>query len=447
MQVKDRIELIIDDITTEGQGVGHIENMAVFVDGGVPGDVLEVEIWQKKKNYCVATLKSIIHPSPDRIEPDCPYAGKCGGCQLRHIRPEAQEAVKEKIVANALKHIGGFEHLEIKPILSMDNPLRYRNKAQYKLSQHGVGFYAKGTHDVIPITDCLTQPESCQALIQVIGGIVKGGLVSIYDEKKHRGALRGVVQRTNQKGENMLILVSNQNKLPNTRAIVNLLCEKVPNVKSIYLNINQTRGNTVLGRENRLLYGDTQLTETIGERSYLISPNSFFQVNSVQTEVLYDIAKNMASLTGTEIVFDLYCGTGTIGLYMADQIKKLYGVEIVPEAIEDAKKNAVLNHVDNATFIVGKAEDEAKKLAEQGVRPDVIILDPPRKGCAPSLITTIQSLETPRIVYVSCNPATLARDLKALSGVGYQVEIVQPVDLFPGTGHVETVVLLGRKSQ
>lgn len=446
IKVNDSITLPIEDLTATGEGVGHINDLTVFIEETIPGDLIEAKITTLKKNYAIGQCIRRLEDSPKRTEPVCSYAKQCGGCQLQQMKAADQALFKKHLVVSALQRIGGIHDAVVRPVLTMTTPFRYRNKAQYKISEKGTGFYAKRSHEVIPITDCLTQPESCQQVIQTINRVVSSKLLTVYNEQTHTGVLRGLVQRTNLKGENMLILVINSPTLPNEKEIVHLFCENVPQVRSLYVNINRKKGNTVLGKENRLLYGDQQLEETISNCHYLISPNSFFQVNSIQTKVLYDTVKRMADLQGKETVFDLYCGTGTIGLYLADNAEKIYGIEIVPDAVKDARKNAALNQIKQAEFITGKAEIEAQKLVKQGIKPDLVILDPPRKGCDQSLLEMIKQLKTPRVVYVSCNPATLARDLKILIQEDYSISEIQPVDLFPGTGHVETVVLLQRKT-
>lgn len=446
MKIKEKITMVLEDITHSGEGVGRIDNMIVFVDGGVPGDTVEIEITAIKKTYMTGKILKLIAPSGTRQEPPCPYFGRCGGCQLLQVQYDAQLAIKHKIVTDALERIGGIKDVPVNAVIGMEVPYRYRNKAQFKISGKGVGFFAKRSHQIVPIEDCLTQPESCVQVIETFNALLKDGCFELYDEQQHTGFLRGIVQRTNEQGENMIVIVGNGKKLKHKDKILQAITERIPDVRSIYLNVNTTRGNAVLGRENHLLLGTPQIEERIGDLSFLISPNSFFQVNTRQTKVLYDLVKRMVALTGTETLFDLYCGTGTIGLYLAREAAQVYGIEIVENAVLDAQENAERNQIENIRFIQGKSETEAPKLAEEGVHPDVIVLDPPRKGCDPALLEMIKNLAVPKVVYVSCNPSTLARDLKILREYGYQVQEVQPVDLFPGTGHVETVAVLSRKS-
>lgn len=445
MKIKERITIVLEDITHSGEGVGRVDNMIVFVDGGVPGDTVEIEITAIKKTYMTGKILKLIIPSGTRQEPPCPYFGRCGGCQLLQVQYDAQLAIKRKIVTDALERIGGIKDVPVNAVIGMETPYRYRNKAQFKISGKGVGFFAKRSHQIVPIEDCLTQPESCVQVIETFNALLKDGCFELYDEQQHTGFLRGIIQRTNEQGENMIVIVGNGKKLKHKDKILQAITERIPEVRSVYLNVNTTRGNAVLGRENHLLLGTPQIEERIGDLSFLISPNSFFQVNTRQTKVLYDLVKRMATLTGAETLFDLYCGTGTIGLYLAREAARVYGIEIVENAVLDAQENAERNQIKNIRFIQGKSETEAPKLAEEGVHPDVIVLDPPRKGCDPALLEMIENLSVPKVVYVSCNPSTLARDLKILREYGYQVQEVQPVDLFPGTGHVETCVLLSRK--
>ena len=446
MKIKERITIVLEDITHSGEGVGRVDNMIVFVDGGVPGDTVEIEITAIKKTYMTGKILKLIIPSEKRQEPPCPYFGRCGGCQLLQVQYDAQLAIKHKIVTDALERIGGIKDVPVNAVIGMETPYRYRNKAQFKISGKGVGFFAKRSHQIVPIEDCLTQPESCVQVIETFNALLKDGCFELYDEQQHTGFLRGIVQRTNEQGENMIVIVGNGKKLKHKDKILQAITERIPNVRSVYLNVNTTRGNAVLGRENHLLLGTPQIEERIGDLNFLISPNSFFQVNTSQTKVLYDLVKRMATLTGAETLFDLYCGTGTIGLYLAREAARVYGIEIVENAVLDAQENAERNQIENIRFIQGKSETEAPKLADEGIHPDVIVLDPPRKGCDPALLEMIENLSVPKVVYVSCNPSTLARDLKILREYGYQVQEVQPVDLFPGTGHVETVAVLSRKS-
>ena len=443
IKVGEKYTMELMDITHSGEGVGRLENMIVFVEGGLPGDVVEVEIKNVKKTYAQGKLLSISQASTERVTPACPYFEQCGGCQILHMSYEGQLRAKSKMVKDALQRIGGLKEIDVAPILGMEDPQRYRNKAQFKLDNKGMGFYAKKSHNLVHIQDCLNQPESAADAIKTINALIQDLNLSIYDERTHKGYVRGVLQRTNLQGENMITLIINGKDLSQRQAIVDGILAGIPNVKSIYVNINREKGNVILGKKSLCVNGAARLVEQIGDLSFSISPNSFFQVNSKQTVKLYDTIKAYADLKGTETVFDLYCGTGTIGLYLAGQAKQVVGIESVGDAILDARENAGLNQIENATFHLGRAEDTMLKITkEEGIKPDLIILDPPRKGCEESLLAAIIELETPRVIYVSCNPSTLARDLKIMTEAGYAINAVQPVDLFPGTGHVETVVSL-----
>ncbi|AFA48665.1 23S rRNA (uracil(1939)-C(5))-methyltransferase RlmD [Acetobacterium woodii] len=446
IKIGEKYTIDLIDITHSGEGVGRLNNMIVFVDGGIPGDVVEIEIINVKKTYAQGKLLSIIESSPERVNPDCPYFNECGGCQILHMSYQGQLRAKSKMVKDALERIGGFKEIPISPIIGMEEPLRYRNKAQFKLDKNGMGFYAKKSHHLVHIEDCLNQPDSAANVIKTVNNLVKELNLSIYDERTNKGYVRGVLQRTNLQGENMITLIINGKDLSQRQAIVEGILAGVPNVKSIYVNINREKGNVILGKKSLCVHGAARLVEKIGDLSFSISPNSFFQVNSKQTVKLYDKIKDLAALTGTETIFDLYCGTGTIGLYLANKAKKVVGIESVGDAVLDARENAGLNQIENATFYQGRVEEEMMRIIkEEALKPDLIILDPPRKGCEESLLSTINNMQTPRIIYVSCNPATLSRDMKIMTESGYTINEIQPIDLFPGTGHVETVVLMSRE--
>lgn len=442
----DRLSLPITDLTQKGQGVGHVDGFTIFVDDAVVGDVVDVRITEAKRNYAVGKLLKLITAAPSRVAAACPYFKDCGGCQLQHMAYEDQLAFKRKTVVDALEHIGGMTDASslVANTLGMENPWRYRNKAQYKLRDYGVGFYRQNSHAVIPIDDCLNQPESCQGVIAASKAMIEEGILPLYDEKTFKGELRGVNQRTNQHGDEMITLVVTKARPKTYEAITKVFTEHVPNLKSIFININAGKGNTLMGKETRCIYGEDKITETVNHLDFSISPRSFFQVNTQQTQVLYDQVKALAGLTGKEVVFDLFCGTGTIGLYLADQAKKVVGIDVIADAIDDAKHNAEVNNIANAQFHVGKAEWILEKVIKDGDAPDLVVVDPPRKGIDGHIIDLIAEQAVPKVVYVSCNPASLARDLQRFMEKGYAVMSVQPVDLFPQTGHVETVVLMSR---
>jgi len=420
MNKNDVIELAIEDLTAEGNGVGKA-GITVFVPEALPGDVISAKIVKVKKNYAYGKILEIKQSSPNRIESKCPVSDKCGGCQFQHYDYKAQLAFKENLVKNALQRIGGCENPPVLPILGMDKPYNYRNKAQFV---GGMGFYAQRSHRLIPVSDCNIQRPECNEVLRKVQGLS----IPVYDEETHTGLLRHVVVRVG-KEEIMVILVFNEknvSELPKTEiAFDNLL-----------INENTAKTNVILGKSFKLLNGSGYIYDEIGHIRYRISPRAFFQVNSEQCKVLYD---NVAKHIGDgERVVDAYSGIGGIALYIAGKAESVIAIESVPEAVEDGQYNAGLNCIDNVEFVCGLAEDF--DIAEGSC--DTIVLDPPRKGCDGKLLDMIVSREIPKVVYVSCDPATLARDVKRLCAGGYQVGEVQPVDLFPMTGHVETVVLL-----
>ncbi|MFZ7121691.1 MAG: 23S rRNA (uracil(1939)-C(5))-methyltransferase RlmD [Eubacteriaceae bacterium] len=447
VELKEKYEIDIIDLTSTGEGVGKVDNFTIFVEGTVTGDKVLVMVQVIKKKYAIGKLLKIIKPSCYRVEPPCMYFDKCGGCQIQNIDYKYQLDIKSKQIKDNLKRIGGFDlkELNIKSIIGMDSAYNYRNKAQYKVSKNGIGFYEKKTHKVIPIKECLIQSEISQKIISYVNEFVTENNVSIYDEQTHTGILRGIVERVSYyNDEIMLILVLNVKSFNLKEKFIKYINKNLPEVKSIYININKGRNNVVLSKENILIYGNEKLIDKIGELQYKISPLSFFQVNPIQTKKLYDKVKAFAGLSGNEVIFDLYCGIGTISLYLAKNAKKVYGIEIVPQAITDAKANMKLNNINNTEFIVGKAEQKMPQLLEQGVKADIVVVDPPRKGCDEKLINAIIDMAPMKIIYVSCNPSTLARDLKIICNNGYKIEEVQPVDMFPHTGHVESIVLMSR---
>lgn len=473
--VKNQIVTIkIEDIGNEGEGIGKAEGYTLFVKGAVIGDTARVKVLKAKKTYGYAKIEELIVPSPWRVVPKCAVAGKCGGCQLQHLSYEKQLEYKETKVKNCLVRIGGLSEEEIaekmEPVVGMKIPYHYRNKAQFPVGRDRegspvMGFYAGHSHTIIDCMDCVIQEPINAVILPVIRSFMQEFSISAYEEETGNGLLRHVLTRVGfHTGEVMVCLIINGKKFPKAE----LLAERIQaaideknvekneeneaecgyTLKSFCLNVNTARTNVILGTEILPVYGETYITDYIGETRYQISPLSFYQVNPEQTVKLYQKALEYAQLTGNEIVWDLYCGIGTISLFLAQKAKQVYGVEIVPQAIEDARKNAVLNHIANAEFFVGAAENVMpEKYAESGgrMRADVICVDPPRKGCEESLLETIVKMEPKRIVYVSCDPATLARDVRYLGERGYKVEKVCPVDQFGHSGHVETVVLLQRK--
>ena len=443
----DMVELTVTDLTRTGEGVGHVDGATVFVDGAVPGDRLSVRLTVIKEQYVVGETAAMLEASAHRVEPACAYYPQCGGCQWLHVDYPFQLELKGSMVAGHLQRIGHIEGARelVRPVLRMDEPVHYRNKAQYKASRAGLGFYRKGTHGVIPIGECLNQEEPVAAINQACQQWLEESGLRVYNEKTGKGCLRGVLQRSNRAGEVLVTLIVKEAAGIDQKAVAALFRREVPQLASLYLNVNGSRGNRVLGQEMIRLWGKDELTEELCGCSFQVSPVSFFQVNTSQAAVLYQQAIIAAGLDGTQRVADLYCGTGTIGICLAAHAREVVGIESVPEAVEDARANARLNHVDNIRFHCGTAEKVLPLLMEKGFVPDVVVLDPPRKGCARSLLAAIADCGIGQIVYVSCDSATLARDCGYLAERGYVLGYVQPVDLFPGTGHIETVALVTKK--
>lgn len=447
----DLVTVKIEDMGHDGEGIGKAEGYTLFIKDTVIGDVVEAKIMKMKKNYGYARLVRVLEASKDRTEPKCSVARACGGCQLQFLTYEKQlEFKKNKVVGN-LERIGGFSDIPVEKVIGMENPWRYRNKAQFPVGKDKegnliTGFYAGRTHSIIPNTNCYLGVEVNEEILNAVLDYMRENHVEPYDEVTGKGLVRHILIRYGFKTKEIMVcIIINGRKIPNAAGLVEKL-KDISGMTSITLNVNTKRNNVILGNEILPLWGKEYITDYIGEVKYQISPLSFYQVNPVQTEKLYGTALEYAGLTGKEIVWDLYCGIGTISLFLAQKAQKVYGVEIVPAAIEDARKNAEINGIENAEFFVGKAEEVLPaKYKEDGVYADVIVVDPPRKGCDGALIETMLSMKPERIVYVSCDSATLARDLKVLCEKEYQVEKVAVCDMFPGSVHVETVVLLGRK--
>ena len=461
----DEFELTIEDMSEDGAGIGKQDGYIWFVKDAVIGDRIRARAMKMKKNYGFARLMEVLEASKDRVMPECPVARQCGGCQLQMMSYEAQLHFKERKVYNNLRRIGGMENLRLperadsvivdktivmEPILGMEHPWRYRNKAQFPFGRDKdgriiAGFYAGRTHHIVEAEDCLLGVEENAVILDIIKKIMEEYQIAPYDEETHKGLIRhALIRKGFSNGELMVCLVINGKKLPHADIFVERLKE-VPGMTSISYNINQEKTNVILGAELVNLYGPGYITDKIGNVSYQISPLSFYQVNPVQTEKLYGTALEYAGLTGGETVWDLYCGIGTISLFLAQKAKKVYGVEIVPPAIEDARRNAALNGMENVEFFVGKAEEVLPREYEKNqVYADVIVVDPPRKGCDSVCLDTIVRMQPKRVVYVSCDSATLARDVKYLNERGYAVERVRCCDMFGMSGHVETVVLLSK---
>ena len=450
MKKDDLVTIKIEDMSAEGFGIGKAQGYTLFVKDAVIGDTVEAKVMKMKKNYGFARLMKIEEASKDRVEPKCPIARQCGGCQIQAMAYEAQLRFKENLIENHLRRIGGFEQIPMEPIVGMEEPYRYRNKAQFPIGtdREGkliAGFYAGRTHSIIPVSDCLLGVEENKRILQEVLSFMEEEQITAYDENSGKGLVRHVLIRYGFfSKEIMVCVVINGKKLPRAQKLVERLRE-IPGMTSITLNVNEAKTNVILGDTAKLLWGQMYITDTIGGISYQISPLSFYQVNPIQTEKLYRLALEYAGLTGEETVWDLYCGIGTISLFLAQKAKQVYGVEIVPDAVEDAKKNAKRNGIANAEFYVGKAEEVLpEKYEKEGVKADVIVVDPPRKGCDEKLLDTIVKMKPEKVVYVSCDSATLARDLKWLCERGYEVKKVRGVDQFGQTVHTETICLLNR---
>ena len=447
----DLVTLEIEDCGIDGEGIGKADGFTVFVKDAVIGDTVTAKIIKAKKNYGYGRLMEVLKPSPYRVEPKCEFARQCGGCQLQALSYDQQLVFKTNKVKGHLERIGGFTDIPMEPIIGMDELFHYRNKAQFPVGRNKegkivTGFYAGRTHNIIENRDCaLGVAENKEVLDRVIAHMEKYG-IEPYNEATGKGLVRHVLIRYGYfTKEVMVCLILNGNKLPKEEQLVKSLCE-IPGMTSITINVNKKRSNVILGEEICLLWGQEYITDRIGDISYQISPLSFYQVNPMQTQKLYAKALEYADLHGEETVWDLYCGIGTISLFLAQKAKFVRGVEIVPAAIENAKENAKLNGLENTEFFVGKAEEVLpREYKKNGVYADVIVVDPPRKGCDETLLETMVEMNPERIVYVSCDSATLARDLKYLCERGYELRKVCPVDQFGMTVHVETVVLLSHK--
>lgn len=446
MQKNDEIIIDITDITSDGSGVGRYEGMAVFVPLTAVGDTVRVHILKVKKNYAFAKLTEIITPSPDRTENDCDVFRKCGGCVYRHLSYKAELEIKQNTVYETMKRIGGYD-IPPKAIIPSVRSERYRNKAQYPISVNGgTGFYAFHSHRIVPLVCCPLQPLIFDKISAVFTDWVNTHGISIYNEERHSGLIRHLYIRIAEAtGEIMVCTVINGDSLPYADMLISALAGVCgDNLKSVQININREKTNVILGDKCKTLYGKPYITDVLCGVKIRISPLSFYQVNRATAELLYKKAAKYAKPCGADIL-DLYCGAGTIGLSMANSAKSIIGVEIVPQAVEDAKYNAEINGITNAEFICADASAAAKELAKRNIKPKTVIIDPPRKGCTAELIKTVaESFSPERVVYVSCDPATLARDVKMFKENGYILSEYTPVDMFPRTAHTECVALILR---
>lgn len=452
VQKNQTIELSFEDLTHEGDGVGKIDGYPLFVPYALPGEKAHVKVVKVKKNFGFGKLIKVTKVSPDRVEPPCDVFIQCGGCQLQHMSYGMQLDMKRKQVENAMKKIGHLAHVPVHSVIGMDDPWRYRNKIQIPVGKRDgeliTGFYQKRSHRIIEGMDtCVVQDEVNDRMVEAVRRIADRLGITAYSEENDNGVLRHIMVRTGeQTNETMIVLITRTNKLPKQEELIKEIHETYPHVKSIIHNVNNRKTNVILGDKTKVLWGSEYIYDTIGDITFAISPKSFYQINPPQTKQLYDKALEYANLTGSETVVDAYCGIGTISLFLAQQAKKVYGVEVVQEAVDDAKENAKLNRITNTEFYVGKAEEVMPWWTAQGLRPDVIVVDPPRKGCEEELLQAMIGMKPERIVYVSCNPSTLVRDLRILEDGGYETKQVQPVDMFPQTGHIECVTYLTPKS-
>ena len=450
LKKNDLVTMEITDLSDGGEGIGHAEGFTLFVKDAVIGDVIRAKILKMKKTYGYARLEEVLTPSPYRVQPRCPQARVCGGCQIQELDYSRQLAYKQNKVEQLLERIGKVRDYVMEPIIGMDDPWYYRNKAQFPVgsTKDGTivsGFYAGRTHSIIPVDTCYIQPKENEEIMRIIVQWMKKYKVTAYNEYTHKGLVRHVFTRIAKKtGEIMVCLVINGNGVPSAEDLIYPLTQ-IKGMTGICLNVNRENTNVIMGTKIINLWGQAYITDYIGDVAYQISPLSFFQVNPVQTEKLYNTALEYADITKDDIVWDLYCGIGTISLFLAKHAKKVCGVEIVPQAIDDARENAKRNGIENAEFFVGKAEEVVPEQYEKnGMTADVIVVDPPRKGCDEKLLRCIVQMDPKRVVYVSCDPATLARDLKFLEENGYKVKKVRCTDMFPHSVHVESVVLLVR---
>lgn len=441
IQKNEDFEVEILDNGIEGEGIAKIDGYTTFIKGALKGEKAKIKIVKANKDYGYGKLLELIEISKNREEPICKVFNRCGGCNLQHMNYETQLELKENLVRNTLKKALGRE-VEVEKIIGMGVPYHYRNKAQYPVSNGKIGFYADRSHELIENEVCYIQDETTDRLAKDAFKLLKEKN-TCYDEKTKKGNLRHIMTRIGKNtGELMLVIVTNEEKINGIEKIVSELTNKYKDLISIIQNINNEDTNVIMGKKCITLYGEDYIVDSLGEYNFKISPLSFYQVNPVQTEILYNVAKQFADLSKDDVVYDLYCGIGTISIFVADSVRMVYGVEIVEEAVEDAKINARINEIDNVRFYAGPAEKLVPEMYQKGMTANVVFVDPPRKGCDENLLNTIIDMKPEKVVYISCNPATLGRDLKYLLDNGFELKRVQPVDLFPMTSHVENVALL-----
>ncbi|PKR76722.1 23S rRNA (uracil(1939)-C(5))-methyltransferase RlmD [Halalkalibacillus sediminis] len=444
------IDVTFVDLTHEGQGVAKLDGYPIFVPYGLPGEKAQIKVVKVKKNLAFGKLVELHEASEDRIEPPCDVFYKCGGCQIQHMSYDLQLRMKQKQVQDVMKKIAQMSDVPVHSTIGMEDPWNYRNKAQIPVGKRDgkivTGFYQMRSHNIIDLDECPVQNHVNDMIIREMKTIIGDLGIEPYDEQSHSGEIRHIVVRSGYHTEDvMIVVVTRTKKLTNEKEFVERVKNLSPAIKGIVHNINPKQTNVIMGRDEKLLWGESEITDKIGDLEFSISAQSFYQVNPEQTEKLYEQALKYADLSGKETVIDAYCGIGSISLFLAQKAKKVYGVEVVPKAVDNAKANAKRNHIDNAEFYVGQAEKVMPWWKSQGLDPDVIVVDPPRKGCDEELLEAMIAMQPERIVYVSCNPSTLARDLKILSDGGFEAKEIQPVDMFPQSNHVESVTLVERK--
>ncbi|MFD0710452.1 23S rRNA (uracil(1939)-C(5))-methyltransferase RlmD [Paenibacillus sp. GCM10027626] len=450
IKVGARIVVTIKRIGINGEGVGYFKRKAVFIDGALPNEVIKARVSKVEKGFLTAEIVEIEKRSPHRQQPQCPVYAVCGGCQLQHITYEGQLEAKEELVREAFRRYTGLEELPLRPIIGMAEPWGYRNKAQLQAGREGgkivTGLYAAGSHSLIDISGCTVQHPVINRVISEVKTILAELDIPIYNERARTGVVRTVVARISEaSGQVQLTLITAADKLPDSRRFVQRVREALPMVVTIAQNIHKGQSSLIFGDKTIVLWGKERLEETLGNIRFALSPRAFFQLNPQQTVKLYGVVEEAAALSGSELVVDAYCGTGTIGLWLAPHAREVRGIELIGEAVRDARENARISGIDNASFYEGRAEQLLPEWVGRGIKPDVVVVDPPRTGCEQPLLQAIVRAKPRRLVYVSCNPSTLAKDCTTLLHGGYHIEWVQPVDMFPQTGHVEAIVLLRRQ--